>query len=131
MAYDPCGVLFVARDGSTMRCYCRGHARFGGRCARHALRTSEEVTHRGERCGYAGDTFSKLPCQNRVSRPGERCGRHTHDALLQQRTNRRQELTQTLKRLCAQRGRIDARIERVRALLAGLGGPKAESEAAE
>jgi hypothetical protein len=122
-----CGVLYVNKWHQTVRCFSRGHDRYGGRCRAH------EPPGRlvGGRfvCGWQRSDAA-LPCQNSVHLEGRRCHIHASVAVQVREERWRLECEEKLGRKVKQLGRVEREIGALRAEIERLGGG-VEREAAE
>jgi hypothetical protein len=116
-----CGVLFGGSEGNTVRCYARGHKRYGGRCQLHEQLGEEcRKSRRPPTCGFRGRTFSGMPCNAQVHCDGDRCARHDREGLANAALRRRAELEDRIAHFETQRARYDEKLATLRAELANL-----------
>jgi hypothetical protein len=121
-------MLYVDRFSQTVRCYSRGHLRYGGRCREHDELPGRLASGRFV-CGWQRSDGAPH-CQNPVHIQGRRCHIHAPSQVQEREQRQRAEFEEALARKVRQLGRVEREIVRLRGEIQRLGGG-AEREAAE
>jgi hypothetical protein len=123
-------MLYVDRFSQTVRCYCRGHLRYGGRCREHDELPGRLASGRFV-CGWQRSDGAPH-CQNPVHIQGRRCHIHAPSQVQEREQRQRAELKESLFKKLKQQRRVERDLGWIRAELARLGERvDAETEAAE